>query len=183
MFDHLTVFSVTLRVIVIVLSCQEQLDSDLKKQREQRKKDYDTDSEDDDLWKDEPLDATNYPDFAHFDKQLEHILKENFSNRAFIKLNWSSPKDAYWSLNKLCCERLSDIYILLKSSDFISHDLNSAFSDCVDASHMKSTIIDNFKYFLVLKQWVNVNPSMEFRCFVHKHKLVGNFYMFAFKLI
>jgi hypothetical protein len=34
----------------------------------------------------------------------------------------------------LKCQNPADVYLLLKSSDFISHDLDHAFDDCVDYS-------------------------------------------------
>lgn len=98
---------------------------------------------------------------------------ERFSNKVFIKLNWSSPKDAYWVLSKLSCDRLSDVYIQLKSSDFVSHDLNQAFESCTDLNEMSQSLKE-FKYNLVIREWISINPAMEFRCFVNKNKLVGN---------
>jgi hypothetical protein len=95
-----------------------------------------------------------------------------FNGKIFIKLNWSSPKDAQWSLNKLSCQSLSDVYILLKASDFIQHDLIEPFSDCIDLKENKEKI-QNLKYVLVAREWLNINPSMEFRCFVRKNKLIG----------
>jgi hypothetical protein len=147
------------------------MDVEQRKTREARKKEYDTDSEDDEFWKDNETDNNNYPNFDEFDKIVEEKLA-TFSNKVFVKLNWSSPRDAYWSLSKLSCERLSDIYILLKSSDFINHDLNSAFNECVDARDCEQAIA-SFKYNLVLREWAEINPIMEFRCFVNKNKLIG----------
>lgn len=108
---------------------------------------------------------------------------QKLGNKVFIKLNWSSPKDAYWCLNKLSCERLSDIYILLRSSDFINHDLNESFNNCTDKEEMRNEIV-NFKYKLILREWFKINPVMEFRCFVHNNKLIGKLYLNMFsKLI
>ncbi|KAI4134088.1 MAG: hypothetical protein LQ347_001822, partial [Umbilicaria vellea] len=44
------------------------------------------------------------------------------------KLNWSAPKDATWinAGNSMECRTPNDIYLLLKSSDFITHDLEQA---------------------------------------------------------
>lgn len=43
-------------------------------------------------------------------------------------------QDAAWMLpgQNLKCQTPADVYLLLKSSDFISHDLDHAFEDCVD---------------------------------------------------
>ena len=56
------------------------------------------------------------------------------------KLNWSAPKDATWisATNSMECQTPNDIYLLLKSSDFITHDLEHAFDDCEDESCSQS---------------------------------------------
>jgi len=49
------------------------------------------------------------------------------------KLNWSSPKDATWmNCGSLKCTKVGDIYLLLKSSDFIVSDLEFNMDDCLD---------------------------------------------------
>lgn len=146
----------------------------LKKDRERRKKDFDTDSEDEAEWKEEEEETKKqeYPDFPEFDKQLTESLSR-LGNKVFIKLNWSSPRDAFWSLNKSFCETLSDVYILLKSSDFISHDLNHPFDDCDPIEASKQEL----KYYFVARRWASLNPMMEFRCFVKDNKLIGSLYI------
>jgi len=49
------------------------------------------------------------------------------------KLDWSAPKDATWisATNSMECRTPNDVY-LLKSSDFITHDLEQAFDGCED---------------------------------------------------
>jgi hypothetical protein len=121
---------------------------------------------------------TEYPDFPEFDKQISGALDE-LNHKVFIKLNWSSPKDAAWSLNKLHCQRISDVYILLKSSDFVTHDLSEAFAHCSDRAEA-SELVSNFKYYLVVREWINMNPSMEFRCFVYKNRLIGFYSIFPY---
>lgn len=56
------------------------------------------------------------------------------------KLNWSAPKDATWisATNSMECQVPNDVYLLLKSSDFVTHDLEHAFDGCEDASHNES---------------------------------------------
>jgi hypothetical protein len=61
------------------------------------------------------------------------------------------------------CRTASEIYLLLKSSDFITHDLEHAFDDC---DLEDSTPASEIPYHLVLRKWFNLNPSMEFRAFV-----------------
>ncbi|KAA8909238.1 hypothetical protein TRICI_004550 [Trichomonascus ciferrii] len=87
------------------------------------------------------------------------------------KLNWSAPRDATWisTTNNLKCVTAADIYILLKASSYITHDLTQAFDDCdPDEPRPSEQTFD-----LVLRKWVDVNPAMEFRCFVKDRELVG----------
>jgi hypothetical protein len=108
-------------------------------------------------------------------------------------MNWSAPKDATWisATNSLECRTPTDIYLLLKSSDFVTHDIEHAFDDCVDgdesseaAKMTKATI----PYHLVLRKYVQLNPSVEFRCFVRNRKLIAicqrdlNHFEFLFKM-
>lgn len=86
------------------------------------------------------------------------------------KLNWSAPKDATWisATNSMECREASEIYLLLKSSDFITHDLEHAFDDC-DETDPDPEI----PYHLVLRKFVQLNPSLEFRCFVRNRRLMA----------
>ncbi|KAL5319421.1 hypothetical protein ACEPPN_012473 [Leptodophora sp. 'Broadleaf-Isolate-01'] len=89
------------------------------------------------------------------------------------KLNWSAPKDATWismKKNSMECATPNDIYLLLKSSDFITHDLEHAFDDCAEDGTMKQ---EDIPYVLVLRKWFKVNPSCEFRCFVKDRRIIG----------
>ena len=92
------------------------------------------------------------------------------------KLNWSSPKDATWiNCGSLKCTKVGDVYLLLKSSEFITFDLENAWIDVdndVDESIELNPILDDEQKFeLVLRKWCNLHPSMEFRCFVYEHEL------------
>lgn len=69
------------------------------------------------------------------------------------------------------CRRPSDIYLLLKSSDFITHDLEHAFDECDEVEGETSD--DDVNYTLVLRKWVEMNPSLEFRCFVRSRTLLA----------
>ncbi|KAK0645979.1 putative cell division cycle protein [Cercophora newfieldiana] len=87
------------------------------------------------------------------------------------KLNWSSPKDATWISrypNTIKCTSPNDIYILLKSSSFISHDLEHAFDDTLPSSTPAT-----FNPVLVLRAFFSPLPSLEFRCFVKDRNLVA----------
>ncbi|KAH6984909.1 D123-domain-containing protein [Ilyonectria sp. MPI-CAGE-AT-0026] len=87
------------------------------------------------------------------------------------KLNWSSPKDAKWispHQNTLKCTSPNDIYLLLKSSSFVSHDLDHAFDDCTPPplSRPHTPI-------LVLRPFFSPHVALEFRCFVKHRTLIG----------
>jgi D123 len=101
------------------------------------------------------------------------------------KLNWSAPKDATWisPTNDMECRTPNEIYLLLKSSDFVTHDLEQAFHGCVP--DQRSTSIP---YVLVLRKSFNLNPSLEFRCFVRNRSLIAvsqremNYFSFLFEM-
>ncbi len=77
----------------------------------------------------------------------------------------------------------NEIYLLLKSSDFITHDLEHAFDGCVGDEAASS-----IPYVLVLRKSFNLNPSLEFRCFVRNRLLIAvsqremNFFDFLFEM-
>jgi hypothetical protein len=100
---------------------------------------------------------------------IKATIKELGGN-VLPKLNWSAPKDATWmnATNSMECRSPGDVYLLLKSSDFVTHDLGHAFDDCVDDG--PSPQID---YHLVLRKYVQLNPSLEFRCFVRNRQILG----------
>ena len=110
------------------------------------------------------------------------------------KLNWSAPKDATWisATNSMECRSPNDIYLLLKSSDFVTHDLEQVFDDCedeededrasidgseseeeLDEATYKERSLSKIPYHLILRKTVpNFNPAMEFRCFVSSRHLL-----------
>ncbi|EHY56995.1 hypothetical protein HRR83_001937 [Exophiala dermatitidis] len=92
---------------------------------------------------------------------------QELGGKVVPKLNWSAPKDATWmaTTNDMECRTPNDIYLLLKSSDFVTHDLEQAFDGCVDQAQVP--------YHLVLRKSFNLNPSLEFRCFVRNRKLIA----------
>ncbi|CAK4034018.1 related to Cell division cycle 123 [Lecanosticta acicola] len=131
--------------------------------------------------------ASDNPDADESDEEAEedvaaewrqvHLAIRNtiaeLGGRVMPKLNWSAPKDATWiNANTMDCRTPQDIYMLLKSSDFVTHDLEHAFQDCVDSPD--STLqMQDIPYHLALRKTVpNYNPSVEFRCFVRERKLL-----------
>ncbi|XP_057316704.1 cell division cycle protein 123 homolog isoform X1 [Hydractinia symbiolongicarpus] len=125
---------------------------------------------DEDDWNSDDRDTDVIPSFPQLKLEVDNAIKE-LGGAVFPKLNWSSPKDAAWITHNgtLKCSSFNDICLLLKSSDFVTHDLTSAYDYCEDSTepHPK----DQFE--LVLREWCDVMPGMEFRCFVRQNKLVG----------
>ncbi|EOA88459.1 uncharacterized protein SETTUDRAFT_160342 [Exserohilum turcica Et28A] len=117
---------------------------------------------------------------------IERTIEE-LGGKVAPKLNWSAPKDATWiaATNSMECRTPNDIYLLLKSSDFVTHDLAHAFDDTADGSTTSDAAIP---YHLVLRKWITLNPSVEFRCFVRDRRLIAlcqrdlNHFDFLFKM-
>jgi hypothetical protein len=89
------------------------------------------------------------------------------------------------------CRLPSDIYLLLKSSDFVTHDLEHAYDDCVDDQDPSDDIpqtMSDIPYYLILRKFFQINPSVEFRCFVRNRKLIAlcqrdlNHFEFLFRM-
>ena len=94
------------------------------------------------------------------------------------KLNWSAPKDATWiaTTNSMECRTPNDVYLLLKSSDFVTHDLEQAFNGCLDEARTpdeRTKDLETVPYHLVLRKTIpSYITSLEFRCFVRNRKLL-----------
>ena len=54
------------------------------------------------------------------------------------------------------------VWLLLKSSDFVSHDLTQPYKDTEDVLELGEDFSEP-NYFLVLRTWVDINPG-RFRC-------------------
>ncbi|XP_029847753.2 cell division cycle protein 123 homolog isoform X2 [Ixodes scapularis] len=131
------------------------------------------DSDDEVDWSEADCESSEIPSFPDLEEKVSRAI-ERLGGRVFPKLNWSSPKDASWiaTNNSLCCTSFSDVCLLLKSSDFVTHDLTQPFKACTD--WRKDTDTGHlFKYELVLRKWVEIDPSTEFRCFVKDSVLIG----------
>lgn len=136
---------------------------------------------------DEEDEATD-PSQAWLD--IHHKIKSIISEldgSVMPKLNWSAPKDATWisATNSMACTTPNDVYLLLKSSDFITHDLEQVFDDCEDESEdgiksgdedEESSVdedLSKIPYHLVLRKTVPAfNPALEIRCFVRSRHLL-----------
>lgn len=108
-------------------------------------------------------------DFADLHSQISKIIQEY--GAVCPKLNWSAPRDATWILpnNTMKCTEPNDIYLLLNASNYIIYDLRHAFDECVLQGHQEPKV----EYELILREWVNMNPALEFRVFVNNGKIVG----------
>jgi hypothetical protein len=89
--------------------------------------------------------------------------------------NFQCVQDASWILpasSPLKCTCPADVYLLLKSSDFVSHDLSkdTVFEGCEFVSPDPSP---TYELELVLRKWYSVDRSREFRCFVRQDVLLG----------
>lgn len=68
------------------------------------------------------------------------------------------------------------MYLYLKSSDFVAHDLTPAmvFDGCSDnSSELESEGSWGYGLELVLKKWYSMDQSREIRCFVRDEVLLG----------
>ncbi|KAM4901743.1 translation initiation factor eIF2 assembly protein isoform 3-T3 [Sylvia borin] len=120
-------------------------------------------------WSDDENTTTlKAPEFPEFTAKVQEAIS-SLGGSVFPKLNWSAPRDAYWiAMNSsLKCKALSDIFLLFKSSDFITRDLTQPFIHCTDDSPDPS-----LNYELVLRKWCELIPGAEFRCFVKENKLL-----------
>ncbi|XP_053575138.1 cell division cycle protein 123 homolog [Bombina bombina] len=91
--------------------------------------DYNSNDEDEVQWSDDENTTTlTAPEFPEFSIKVQEAIN-SLGGSVFPKLNWSSPRDAYWiALNSsLKCKTLSDIFLLFKSSDFVTHDFTQPF--------------------------------------------------------
>ncbi|OEU21530.1 D123-domain-containing protein [Fragilariopsis cylindrus CCMP1102] len=99
--------------------------------------------------------------------------KASFGNDGVVpKLNWSAPRDSIWiNEGTLKCHTPGDIYLLLKSSDFITYDiLYNSLKGCSDYNDNLMTLFPPLE--LTLKKWCNLNPCQEFRCFIRRDELL-----------
>ncbi|KAF2078147.1 hypothetical protein CYY_000531 [Polysphondylium violaceum] len=124
------------------------------------------DSNDDDKKKNSRI--IKESEFQHLLDEIKSIITK-YGGYVLPKLNWSAPKDATF-MNAFCtlkCSTPTDVFLLLKSSDFINHDL-AQFETNEQDDDLTIT-----PYVLVLRKWQNLTESMEFRCFVKDKKLLG----------
>lgn len=135
---------------------------------------HESDSESDEWSSGEDCEAATAiaPEFPELIQSIENAIRE-LGGTVFPKLNWSAPRDAAW-INfdgTLKCTCSSDVFILLKSSDRVSHDINHPFRKCEDGED--ENFIESDGYTLILRKWITISSSSEFRCFVKKNQLIA----------
>ena len=103
---------------------------------------------------------------------------ESLGGAVLPKLNWSAPKDAVWIManQTLKSTNAEDIVLLLKSSDYIAHDLGAPYEACDDGA----PDVRPDKLHLVLREWFDLQQSNEFRCFVRNNCLIGALISYPF---
>nr|XP_054750899.1 cell division cycle protein 123 homolog [Lytechinus pictus] len=113
--------------------------------------------------------SSKRPSFPDLQAKVEKVINQ-LGGAVFPKLNWSAPRDASWIVcgNSLKCNTFNDIILLLKSSNFISHDLTKPFELCNEAEQGGQV-----QYELVLRRWIEIPPSMEFRVFVANQDVIA----------
>ncbi|KAJ2723063.1 hypothetical protein GGI07_002890 [Coemansia sp. Benny D115] len=101
---------------------------------------------------------------------VEEIRKaiEELGGKVFPRMNWSAPTDASWMSadNTLQCQTPSEVFALLKGSDKVVGDADKG-------RYLDQQTLGHWEPELVLKQWCNLLPSMEFRGFVRNGQLIG----------
>lgn len=102
--------------------------------------DSDTDSNTDvaTSWSDEDEQSAQQPSFPEFHQLIVEAI-DDLGGNIFPKLNWSSPRDAAWMGfgNSLKCSCPAQVWLLLKSSDFVAHDLTQPYKDTEDVLTVK----------------------------------------------
>jgi len=78
----------------------------------------------------------------------------------------------------LRCTNAGEIFLLLKASEFVAHDLTSPYEGCPDAPAPPAAGAPALppppsEVHLVLRRWQEISTAMEFRCFVNRDELVA----------
>ncbi len=108
-------------------------------------------------------------------QKVQHFIEsclEEYDGEVFPKCNWSAPKDATFMLfhQSLKCQSVEDVFLVLRSSDFTVYDMEKVYEGVENAQNEEEEDVPKV---LALKPFYDVNPSMEFRCFIFEKKIVG----------
>jgi hypothetical protein len=98
--------------------------------------------------------------FLKLARKLSEYIKQ-FPKGAFVRLGSRSPKDS-WKGHRdgFRCTSATKALALLCDSERIYDDLNLALSN-------------NYTPHLVVREWIEIEPWQEFRCFYKNRRLVG----------
>jgi hypothetical protein len=109
-----------------------------------------------------------HPDINDLKWRIDAAITR-LGGRVVPKLNWSAPTDATWvSPSGLSCSNADEVLLLLKSSERISHDmdtisdLNCGLCESLHCPHV-----------IVLKKFFQLRRDREFRCFVRANELIA----------
>lgn len=99
------------------------------------------------------------PHFPDFSSELANVIALLGGSGVFLKTNWQAPKDAFWITagQTLRVRDIADAYQLLKASSCTKEDVART----------------NVPQLLVVRQWMDIHPGTEFRCYVRDGALIG----------
>ena len=75
--------------------------------------------------------------FSEVESWIQETLNK-YSEKAFVKLNWSAPRDSNWMVPNLNWSSVKEVFLLLKSSIFINHDVICPYEGWVDKTDYSS---------------------------------------------
>uniref|UniRef100_A0A7S3GB65 Cell division cycle protein 123 n=1 Tax=Palpitomonas bilix TaxID=652834 RepID=A0A7S3GB65_9EUKA len=145
------------------------------------------DVDDDEEWdEDEEGEETNLDErFPTTTRAIREAISA-LDGVCFPKLCWSSPKDASWIAfgQTLRCTSAQDIVLLLKSSDYSTHNLCYAYASAVEEEERAGTQLSHSEVegrgqerpkdvHLCLRRWKVMDARTEYRVFVRKGQVVG----------
>lgn len=156
--------------------------------------------EDQDADEDSPEEAIK---LEALDARIRQVIEKYDSGPVFPKLNWSAPLDAGFMLpgNSLQCLHPEDVYLLLKSSEFVGRDLEQIAATTTTSTTHEADASEGLEIAtsapttlssadaeqqgeakederrirpqLVLKKWFQLAKAAEFRCFVRSNALIA----------
>lgn len=126
---------------------------------------------------------------------LRYISQVSGTTLTFVRFSDSDDlfvcgggeQDASWLLpssSPLKCTAPADVYMLLKSSDFVTHDLieENVFAGCVPRSAAHPADELKYELELVLRKWYAVDRSRELRCFVRGGVFLGRLFLLGYEV-
>jgi hypothetical protein len=99
------------------------------------------------------------PNLDPIEKALDRRIAD-VGGRAFVRLGSRSPKDAYTQLDPMVTCGAQALERLLACSERVNEDLHLAVSQ-------------RYLPHIWVREWCDIKPYEEFRCFMYKRKLLG----------